>query len=143
MNKIQFVAQFMEAVEKANWTEALSHLNDEFKFYGPEPDPVDKDTWLAFQQALKTALPDWSFNLTEIEDTGPEVILKIKISGTHTGPLDLPVGSLPKLPATQLKVKLPEETIRIVFHNDKIGEIHTASILQGGIMGLLQEMGMR
>jgi hypothetical protein len=137
MTHNEIAIKFLQSVEKAEWTEAMKHLEEDFKFFGPEPDPVDKETWLEFQIALKAAIPDWSFNLTEVKEADSCVDLQVAISGTHTGPLDLPLGRLPKLPATQMKVNMPAEPVKLVFRGEKIAEIHTSNKLQGGIMGVL------
>ena len=56
-------------------------------------------------QAVVTAMPDWAFNITDIQEDGDKVTLKSHITGTHTGLLELP--GMPPIPATGKKVALP------------------------------------
>ena len=144
MSRTDIAIALMEAIEQGDWNAAQRDIGRGFLFFGPSPEAVGQQEWIEFQQALKTAIPDWSFDLKDIQDDEDEqeVLIKVKIKGTHKGPLNLPLGTLPKMPPTFMKVSLPEETVRICFDGDKIMEIHTASILNGGVMGLLGQMGL-
>lgn len=143
MDLIEKTVQFVRAIETADWFTVESLLADEFRFYGPTPDPVDKQAFLGVLEAVKAALPDLNFQLTKVEEIGKQNLeLTIHIRGTHTKPLKLPENGARALPPTLAHVHLPREEVKVEFRGGKISKIHTANKPHTGILGILEQLGL-
>jgi predicted ester cyclase len=138
---IETVQRFIAALEARDWRAVARHLTGDFVFSGP-PQPLRRDGFLALMKALGNALPDWSFNLHDIQyAAGGTVSAKMRITGTHTARLALPMPGLPPLPPTGKKVALPEECVEFVPAGDKVAAFAIIPVPGGGISGLLRQLG--
>lgn len=142
MNLIKKTVEFITAIEAGNWYDVEEELEEDFTFYGPMPDPFDKETWLAFQKAIRNAFPDWSLHLSDIEQGGNKITITIHITGTHTKPLILPLHPKRTILPTYAKINLPVEQAILVYRGEKIESIRTQSHLHGGILGILEQLGI-
>jgi predicted ester cyclase len=88
-------------------TAAAKLLSSDFTFSGPVPQPINGTQWLAMQQNLATAFPDWKFNVADLREEGGKIRGAVQITGTHKGELDLSTLGMPNVPATGKAVKLP------------------------------------
>jgi predicted ester cyclase len=140
---VETVKGFVAALEARDWHRVARHVTGDFVFSGP-PQPLRNDGFLALMRALGTALPDWSFNLHDVQhDPGGTVSAKMQITGTHTGPLALPMFGLPEIPASGKRVSLPEDRVEFVPAADNIAAIAIIPAPGGGIAGLLEQLGAR
>lgn len=117
------VLEHLRAVEAGDWVRANALLSERYsmKMKGmPFFISIGKAKALDVHRARKQAFPDFKFNET-LEPVGPNGIRAVvRWSGTHTGFLDYPVGNLPKTPATQKSVALPEEYFTYYVEDDLI-----------------------
>jgi len=122
----EIVREHLRAVEAGEWDKASAMLADGYtmKMKGmPFFVKIDKAHAFDMHKARKTAFPDFKFNET-MEDVGKNgVKITVKLTGTHTGLLDYPVGDIPKTPATGKSVNLPVEYFTYYIEGDKI--VHT------------------
>ena len=142
MNRVELASEFFRAIEQGHWHEVSLLLTDDFAYYGPTPEPYGKEEWLHMQEALNHAFPDWSFHLSKVEQELDKVVVTVHITGTHDGPLKLPIMGLAPLPPTHQKITLPEEHATLTFRGDQISELHTETTLHGGLLGLLTQLGL-
>jgi predicted ester cyclase len=140
MSATQTVEAFSEAMEARDWEKVASYLSDDFTLSGPTPQPVGKNEFIAIQSAFMTAIPDWSFNLSQLEEQGDKVLATVQVTGTHTNELAVP--GLPSVPATNRKISLPEEHMEFTFKGDKIASLSSDNVPGGGVPGVLQQMGV-
>jgi predicted ester cyclase len=140
MSVTQTVEAFSEAMEARDWEKVASYLSDDFTLSGPTPQPVGKNEFIAIQSAFMTAIPDWSFNLSHLEEQGDKVLATVRVTGTHSR--DLAVPGLPPVPATNKKISLPEEHMEFTFKGDKIASLSSDNVPGGGVPGVLQQMGV-
>lgn len=139
INDVEATVMFLRAVETCDWFQVESLLAQEFLFYGPMPDPINKVTYLAFQQAVSHALPDLSLQVNRVEGHG-QVYVTVHLTGTHARELRLPLEGVKPIPASFSQIHLPAEVMVFALHEGKITEIHTSKKMHTGILGILEQM---
>jgi len=142
MTAIEMASKLFQAIEAKETTAAAKLLTDDFKFSGPVPQPISGREWLAMQQNLGTAFPDWKFNAADLREEGGKVRGTVQITGTHKGELDLSALGMPNVPATGVAVKLPREEITLSVSNGKFTSLTTAATEGAGVMGILSQLGV-
>jgi predicted ester cyclase len=136
-------SKLFQAIEAKDTTAAAKLLSDDFTFSGPVPQPISGGEWLAMQQGLSKAFPDWKFNAANLREEGGKVRCAVQITGTHKGELDLSALGMPKLPATGKSVKLPREEITLSVSNGKFTSLSVPPTDGGGVMGILSQLGVK
>jgi predicted ester cyclase len=125
---------------ESNDAEKMSSLvADDFVLTGPVPQPLGKNEFVGLMHATLIGMPDWAFNITDVQEDGEKVTLKSHITGTHTGTLQLP--GLPPIPATGKKIALPEESHTYIIRDGKLHSLTVDSRPDGGIPGMLAQIG--
>lgn len=142
MDDVERAAHFFKLIEEKKFYELAKLLDDDFKYFGPLPDPFSKEIWLAFQRAIQQAFPDWSYNLKKVEKGDDTVEVTVEITGTHKHALSLPLPGVNPIPATAKEIHLPEERATLKFRGDKLYELHVQSTPHGGLPGLLEQLGV-
>jgi hypothetical protein len=132
----------IKAFESHDFAKADSMLSDDMVFAGPVPQPVGKREFVGLQSALIRAMPDWKFNAGEIKEEGDKVTVPVRISGTHTAPLNLPMPGAPTIPPTLKHVQLPQEHVVFTVKDNKINRIESDNVPGGGVPGLLSQLGI-
>lgn len=142
MDDIERVVTFFESIEKKDWHALKEMIADDFRYFGPTPDPVSKDKWLEFQRAVQTAFPDWAYNIQKVERIHDAIEVTVHITGTHQDELKLPVEGFAPIPATHRKVKMPVEHALLLVKDGKIAELRVEQQLHGSLPGLLEQLGV-
>lgn len=93
---------------------------------------------------LADAIPDFSFNTSDAVEEGDKVTLTIRVTGTHTGVLDLGRIGLPVLPIqpTGRAISHPVEHPVVTFRKGKVSALDLPQVPGGGLPGLLEEIGV-
>jgi predicted ester cyclase len=142
MSAADVVKAWYAANESGDLEAMAAHMSDDFVFSGPVPEPVGKDAFMALTSAMRTAFPDWSFNLSNVQEQGTVVTTTHQITGTHTGDLDLSGMGMPVVPATGKAVKLAVESPELTVENDKIVAFKAAPSPDTGVPALLKQIGV-
>ena len=142
MKALEMASKLFQAIEAKDTIEAAKYLSTDFMFSGPVPEPINGQDWLAMQQTLSIAFPDWKFNATDLEEENGEVRGVVQITGTHKGELDLSIIGMPKVPATGKSIKLPHEKITLGVSDGKITSLASAATEGAGVMGILSQLGV-
>jgi len=142
MNAIDVVKTGLAAVEAGQASKFAGLLADDMVFAGPVPQPIGKQEFVGLQMALVAAMPDWKFNATDFKQIGDQVTTMIRITGTQTGELNVPMPGLPKLPPTGKHVSLPAQLTTFTVKNDKINRIETEADPNNGVPGILAQLGI-
>jgi predicted ester cyclase len=142
MKALEMASKLLQAIESKDTTAAAKYLSADFMFSGPVPQPINAHDWLAMQQNLSTAFPDWKFNATDLREENGEVRGVVQITGTHKGELDLSSIGMSKVPATGKSIKLPSEKITIGVTDGKITSLTSAATEGAGVMGILSQLGV-
>jgi hypothetical protein len=135
------VRNLLAAIEADDMDTAMSYLADNFQLSGPVPEPIGAREWLGLHSALNQGMPDFSFNVKDVQIDGNRAYVTIQISGTQTNDLDLTAMGMGVVPATGIAVRLPEEHPVATFNGDQIVSIDLEPVEGSGVLGILQQLG--
>lgn len=133
---------FIEAFQAGDFDTAASYLADDFVFSGPTPEPISGAAWLGLSAALRAAFPDLNYNFRVVSVDGDVATTTTQLYGTHTGNLDLSGIGMGIIPATGKSVSLPVEGGEAIVEDGKLISLHIHSTPEGGIMGILSQLGV-
>ncbi len=142
MSAQQTVENIFKTVEAKEYNRALAQLSDDFTFSGATPKPLTGQEWIGVHRALGAAMSDFSFDYRTIKAEGDRVWGMLEITGTHDGEMVPPIANLPRIPATGTKVHLPAEHVELTVNGSKITSLAVESVPNGGLLGILQQMGV-
>lgn len=142
MSNIETVMTFVTALQSGDIGLAANSMTDGFTMSGFAPNSLDKNEFLVMQSKLLAAMPDFSYNLSDIQDAENESVQAlIQITGTQLNGLDLsPLGIQP-VQATGLAVTLPQVHVTYRVENGLVTSVQVESLPGSGIAGLLQQVG--
>lgn len=141
MNAVETVQAECAAIEAGDWERARSLLANDYTFSGAVPEPIGPDAWLGIHRGISEGLPDFSFNLSGARESGDKVFAQVRITGTQTRTLALPIPGLKPIPATGKHVSHPIEDIVVTVHDGKITNWEVSEVAGGGVPGLLAQVG--
>ncbi len=139
--KIEIVLTFMTALQSGDLELAARVSTPDFIVSGLLTRPLGQNEFLALQNELLAAMPDFSYNLTDVERSGTDVRAFIRISGTQINDLALPMVGLPSMAATGLAVSLPQTQVVYRVEEGLIQAMEIEQVVGGGLSGLLQQIG--
>jgi hypothetical protein len=142
MSAMDIVKQGLAATEAGDFGKVDSMVADDFSMSGPVPMPVGKREFIGLMMALLKAMPNWNFNARDYKENGDQVAVMLRITGTQTGDLQLPMPGMPAIPASGKKVSLPAEPSTFTVKNGKLAKLEVASTPNGGVMGILSQLGV-
>lgn len=142
MGKIEIVKSIMDSIEQGRVNDVKKNLTDDFTFSGPVPAPIKAGEWLSLHEKMSKGIPDLSFNLKKLNESGNVVNGSVQLSGTHSRDMPALLPGTANVPATNKKISLPEENIVFTFKGDKISSIAVEKIPNAGIAGLLRQLGV-
>lgn len=116
----------LAAWETGDVQRLASCLSDDFRCRNLLPQPVEKQEYLRFMQAMMQAFPDWSWSgNVQNEHTTREgkrrVHVATRISATHTG--ELVLFGLPVILPTGITMVLPLRRMHCTVNGNLIEEI--------------------
>lgn len=141
------VTSFMQTLETKNFDRAASYLADDFLISGLTPKPLDKQAFMTIASGLAAGIPNLSYHARDIHEIqerpgeGNREQATIRITGTQTDSFILPPLGLPPIPQMGKSISLPEEQWDYTVKNGKIARIETSRAPDGGIKGLLHQLG--
>lgn len=150
MNAEEVVKNFMAALEASNFDTASTYLADNFIFSGWTPQPLAKEQFLTVMSSLKEGIPNLTYNFQVVHDKRDpqdklqESYVKIttRMTGTQTDSFILPPLGLPPIPQMVGTLSMPEEIWNFTLADDKITRIAVSHVPDGGIQGLLHQLGV-
>ena len=140
MSNEQTFREAMKAIAAADWGKLRSLATDDFTFLGG-PAPMNFDAFTATQGAIKAAMPDFTFHIEKIAGDGDHLTCELHATATHTATLNLPIPSVPSIPATNNRVTVPDYLL-ITFRNGKIATVESQPPANGGMGALLHAIGV-
>ncbi|MGE5073067.1 MAG: ester cyclase [Anaerolineae bacterium] len=91
---------------------------------------------------LQSGFPDIRFEPQNVSVNGDQATVDVKITGTNTGAVTLPVpGMAGSIPPTGRKVSVMDRFV-ITVRGDKIAQMYVDSPAGGGIPGVLEQLGV-
>jgi predicted ester cyclase len=140
MSNLDLARKALHAFSSGDMATMNTLMADDFQFLGVTPQPLGKPEYLGFMSAINTAFPDFKFEEVSASESGDTVTIKHHITGTQTGPLNLP--GMPSIPATGKKMRLPEETSVFTFAGSKVSKYLGEPAPDGGLPGMLKQLGV-
>lgn len=140
MSPADVVKTFITALQAGEMEEAARFIADDFVERGWTPQALDGQTFLAMMSALRNAIPDFSFNLSNVSEQNDAARALIAIEGTHTRDLALPEFGLPLIAYSGVAIYLPQARAEFRIKEQQITEMLVETIPGGGLTGLLQQI---
>ena len=141
MNDIKIVQTLMAALQSGNLEVAANMLADNCVITGITSKELNKGQMLALQSALLGAMPDFSYQMSNIQQRGEHIEAFIQVRGTHTDELELPQLGLPSLAATGIAIVLPQEQVTYHIIGQQVVRMEIEAQPGSGLSGLLQQIG--
>ena len=141
MSNLDLARKALQAFTAGDVATLNNLMSDDFQFLGVTPQPLGKEEFLGFMQAMNTGFPGFKFEEIGASESGDTVKIKHHITGTHTGPLNLP--GMPPIPATGKSIRLPEEASVFTFKGGKAVKYQAETAPDGGLPGMLKQLGVQ
>lgn len=141
IDPILLTTSFIKAFEDTDWFHMELILADDFQFYGPLPDPFDRDTTIAFQQAIRKACPDLTFALHSLEQTEEGINVLFDFFAVHTQTFYCPLTRIPPIPPTQNTIALKNEWAVFGCSDRHITSLKMINLPHTGVLGVLEQVG--
>ena len=140
MNRIELI----KAAFDLNNPEQYSHYSDDFQYSDELGSPSqDKDTWTALDRSFRSAFPDLSLVVEDVQEEGDGIVVTSRYFGTFTNDLDLSAVGLGIVPATGKDYVAPAGTTLVSFDNGKISKMHGLDTRpDAGVPGILRMLGV-
>jgi predicted ester cyclase len=131
-------------VKNMNDSERLKGLvtPDAMASGGVLPEAIPVMQAMGMVNALVTAIPDLSFDIEQTTVTGDQATVRVRWSGTQSGPLSLPLPGMPTLPPTGKKVSVKDAYV-LTVRGDKVSHMRVESPADGGIPAALEQLGVK
>lgn len=142
IDPILLTVSFIQAFEKTDWFQMELLLSETFQFFGPLPDPFDRDMTIAFQQAIRKACPDLTFTLHCIEVIPEGVRILFDFYATHSQTLYCPLARIPPVPATHNVIALKNEWALFGYTERHLTSLRMTNLPHTGILGILEQVGI-
>lgn len=108
---------------------------------GVLPEPIPAKEAIRLMGALNTAFPDLKFDIQNVTVEGDQATVQAVWSGTHNGPLNMPLPGMPGIPPTGKQVSVKDLYI-VTVDGDKVSRIEVNSPPDGGIPAALGQIGV-
>ncbi|NIS83501.1 MAG: hypothetical protein GTO14_25635 [Anaerolineales bacterium] len=143
MEPKEIAQSFADAFNKGDIDSVASLLSEDFQFSGPVPEPIGSAEWLGLTRIFQTAFPDINYNMRIVSVNGNEIKTTTRLSGTHTGNLDLSAMGMGVFPPTGKPFANPEEHGVGIVENGKISSIQIEAGDGSGLMGIMAQLGIQ
>ena len=109
---------------------------------GVLPQPMPAMEAFNIVSGLTTAFPDLKFEVEQVTVNGDQATVKTNVSGTNTGPLNLPMPGLPSnIPPTGKRASAKDVFI-VTVEGEKVSRFQVDSPADGGLPVLLAQAGL-
>lgn len=138
------VERFLHAFESGDGNVLRRTLNKDFVFaHEASPPAVDRPGYLLLAERIHEAIPDWRFRHERLTDEDGTVTGRLRITGTHTGRLDLSEFGISPLRPTHARVSLPVEYGAWTIDGATIERFEVRNPEgAGGLRGVLAQLGV-
>jgi hypothetical protein len=110
---------------------------------GVLPAPMPAMEAFGIVGGLMSGFPDLKFNVDGVTVNGDQATVNMTVSGTHTGPLSLPMPGMPSnIPPTG-KTASAKDTFIVTVQGDKVSHLQVDSPADGGLPVLLSQIGIQ
>jgi hypothetical protein len=141
MRAEETIKALMTALQSGDLELASSLLTENFRVGGLLPRKLNRGEFLAVQSELLAAMPDFSYNLSDVQAEGTHVRALINVTGTHLHDLALPMIGLKVISRTGNAIILPQTDVTYELAENRVASMEIAEKTGGGLAGLLQQIG--
>ena len=142
MKSTEVINQFLTAIESEDYNKAESLAADDLAVEGVSPTPLGKKEFLGVHRAISTGFPDFKFNQHIDSEHDGHVDVTVQLSGTNRRDMKAPIPGMKDIPATFKSIKMPKENLHITVKNDKISKLELDHVADGGLPGILKQLGV-
>lgn len=144
MSAREIAEAFTAALDAGDFDTAASYLADNFQFSGTMmPEALGAQQWLGMSMALKAGIPDMSYNFAFHESDENSARVSSRISGTHTGDLDMTGMGMGIIPPTGVSFTCGEEFSVGHVEGGKIASIHLEQSPDSGLFDMFRQLGIQ
>ena len=140
MHPKETVRTLMDALQAGDFKTARALLSSDFHFSGPVPDPIGAGPWIGLCANLKTAFPNLDYHFGIQEVVGDVVHVSARLTGTHTGALNLTALNMGLLPATGNRFSMTHEAGEVTVRDQRVAAWTMRSREGAGLMTLLAQI---
>jgi predicted ester cyclase len=140
MTVIEVMERYLAALAAHDVDQVETLTTDDLRFVTEEGD-LRRSAYLETLRALFAAFPDWRFDHGRLRVGWDHASVELRMEGTHTGTLVLPVPGVEPIPATGRAVVLPAQDYTFLISQGCIVRIEPMRVVGGGIPGLLDQIG--
>jgi predicted ester cyclase len=109
---------------------------------GVLPQPMPAMEAFKIMNNLTAAFPDLKFEVQQVTVNGNQATVKATVSGTQTGPLNMPIPGMPAIPPTGKKVSVQDAYV-VTVQGDKVSHMRVDSPAGGGVPAILMQLGVK
>src|SRR5512140_2165284 len=109
---------------------------------GVLPKPMPAMDAFGMVGGLNAGFPDLKYDVKQVTVNGDQATVRAQVSGTNTGTLTLPMPGMTPIPPTGKKVSVPDAYV-ITVKGDKVSHLTIDSPANGGIPGMLSQLGIK
>ena len=140
MNPQETVRTLMDALQTGDFKTARSLLSSDFHFSGTVPQPLGGGPWIGLSANLKTAFPNLNYHFGIKSEVGGVVKISTRLTGTHTGNLNLTAMDLGMRPATGKRFSMAHEEGEVTVCDQKVSAWKTRTCNGAGMMTILAQV---
>jgi hypothetical protein len=143
MEDLIVLNKFLNAIESQDIKTIVDCLHYNMKLVNPIG-TMDKLKYLNFKKSLYFAFPDFKYNPKIICKENGFYLVKINMTGTHTGVfINSMRDKTQYINPTGKRIVLPEQEMRYSIKGDKIYRIVAENVAGGGILSILRQIGVK
>jgi hypothetical protein len=140
MDVMPVITRYLEAFARHDLGEMNACTTDDLRFVLPDRE-LRKPAFLELMAGLFRGFPDWGFEHGRLRCGWDHATIELRMHGTHTGVLALPLPGLEPIEPTGRQVVLPPEDIQYSLSQGRISQIEPTAVPGGGIPGILEQIG--
>jgi predicted ester cyclase len=141
MSVEQVAREIMTAMKDLKKVEGMLTA-DAMSSGGALPQPMPAVEAFKVTAGLNAAFPDLKIEVQQVLVNGNQATVKVILSGTQTGTLDLSLPGMPAIPPTGKKVSVRDAYV-VTVQGDKVSHFHVDSPADGGIPAILAQLGVK
>jgi hypothetical protein len=143
MNARELAEATTEAIEAGDFEALSSYVSDDFQVIGPMlPEPLNLQQWIGQMQSMRAAASDLSFNFRVVEADENSARVGSRLTGTHTGDLDLTSMGMGVIPPTGKSFSTNEEFSMGTVEGGRVTRIELEQRPDSGLAHMLQQIGV-
>ena len=140
MNPQETVKTLMNAIQAGDFKTARSLLSTDFHFSGSVPEPLGAGPWIGLSANLKTAFPNLNYHFGIQEVIESVVKISTRLTGTHTGALNLTALQMGRMPATGKRFSMAYQEAEVTVCDQQVSAWKVQANDDAGLMTLLAQL---